>query len=87
MTMMYEGDAKTGMKIAHENMHNLALEQGLAWDFPNTVTWEGEWLHGNDFDQLMIAWSLPAAMGGQSLAEFVVEGGLVDRTIQAGRES
>ena len=42
MAMMYEGDEETGMKIAHESMHNLVLEQGLTWDLPNTVTWEGE---------------------------------------------
>lgn len=40
--MMYEGDEETGMKIANESMHNLVLEQGLTWDLPNTVTWEGE---------------------------------------------
>lgn len=85
MTMLYSGDKAGGMKIAREAMHNLVLEQGLQWDMPNTIVTEtGEWLHGNDFDQLMIVWSLPAAIWNQNLSEAVSEGSFVDKILMAG---
>jgi len=35
----------------------------------------------------MVGWSLPVALVRQSLAEFAAEGGLIDKIIQAGKES
>lgn len=86
MTMLYTGDTQTGMKIAHETMHNLVLEQGFQWDLPNTIVPEtGEWLRGHDFDQLMILWSLPAAILGQNLAEASGKGSFVEKILKAGK--
>ena len=48
------------------------------------MTETGEWLHGNDFDQLMIVWSLPAAIWNQNLSEAVSEGSFVDKILMAG---
>ena len=86
MTMLYTGDTKTGLKIAYETMHNLVLEQGFQWDLPNTIVAEtGEWLHGNDFDQLMILWSLPAAIFGQNLREASGKDSFIDKILKAGK--
>ena len=88
MTMLYAGDAETGTEIARQTMHNLVLEQGLAWDMPNMIATEtGQHVHGNDFDQMMIIWALPVAIMRQSIAEFSAPGNLIDRIIEAGKIS
>ncbi|MBI2844086.1 MAG: hypothetical protein HYX78_11860 [Armatimonadetes bacterium] len=84
MTMLYAGDRETGMQIAYENMENLILEKGLAWDMPNTVTTDtGDATHGHDFDQMMVLWALPLAMVNQTLADAGAPGGLVDSVMKA----
>jgi uncharacterized protein (DUF608 family) len=88
MTMLYAGDTETGLEIARQTMHNLVLEQGFAWDMPNTIATEtGQHVHGNDFDQMMIVWALPVAIMRQSIAEFSAPGNLIERIIKAGKIS
>jgi len=88
MTYLYQGDKETGLEICRQCMENLVVRQKKEWDLPNMVNAEtGEVTFGTDYYQMMILWAVPAAIDGQSIAEFCAPGGLVDRVLKAGSES
>lgn len=83
-TMIYAGEREVGIEIARQIMETIVLKNGRAWDMPGFLNNDtGEPSFGNDFDQMMSVWSLPSAVAGQTLRDFVSEGGLVDRIIKA----
>jgi uncharacterized protein (DUF608 family) len=87
MNYMYEGEREFGLDLAGRAWENLVLKWGDAWNLPNYVigsadTGEGQW---PDYYQLMMLWSLPAALQGEDLASLLKDGGLVQRVIEAGR--
>ncbi|MCL5995843.1 MAG: GH116 family glycosyl hydrolase, partial [Chloroflexi bacterium] len=55
---------------------------GYPWD-EGRGTDDGGRIYGHDYYQCMSLWALPAALNGQSLAQFVAPGGLVNRVLTA----
>ncbi len=87
MTYMYAGQRDTGLEICHRLMDNVVRRQRLSWDMPCILNGDtGSLYNGNDYGQALILWTLPAAIGGQSVAEPTRPGGLVYRMIEAGRD-
>ena len=87
-TMLYCGEKETGLEIARQLMETIVLKNGCAWDMPGFLDNDtGKPSFGNDFDQMMAVWSLPSAILGQTLQDFVSEGGFVDRIIHAASRS
>jgi uncharacterized protein (DUF608 family) len=87
MTYMYQNQREVGLDLCHRAMRNLVISQGKEWDLPNMVNADtGAVRFGTDYYQMMILWAVPAALEGQSVAEFCAPGGLVDRVLAAGRE-
>jgi uncharacterized protein (DUF608 family) len=89
MTFLYEGDRKTGLKIIHDSMWNQVITHRHPWDLTNIIrcdtgerTWGGG--YATEYYQMMILWTVPAALKGQDIAEACTPGGLVDRVMQAG---
>jgi uncharacterized protein (DUF608 family) len=83
-TMLYTGEQETGLEIARQLMETIVLKNGRAWDMPGFLDNDtGEPSVGNDFDQMMAVWSLPPAIMGRTLHDFVSDGSLVDRIMKA----
>jgi uncharacterized protein (DUF608 family) len=83
-TMLYAGQQECGLEIARQLMETIVLHNGRAWDMPGFLDNDsGVPSYGNDFDQMMVLWSLPAALSNQTLAESVAPGSFVDRIIHA----
>lgn len=60
MTQVYAGERYFGLELARM--------QGYIWDMPNIMRGDvdtGERVLGNDYNQDMMLWALPAALAGQ----------------------
>ena len=85
MTFIQAGEKDYGLDLARRYWENLSLRQGHAWDLPVMIQGDtGKRLHGTDYYQCMMLWTLPAAIDGQDLKTSCGPGGLVDRIIRAG---
>jgi uncharacterized protein (DUF608 family) len=90
MTYMYEGQRDFGMELLYKCMHNIVCRWGYTWDMLNTTRGDvdtGQRTFGADYYQDMMLWGVPAAATGQDLAGTCEPGGLVDRVIQAGKQT
>ncbi len=88
MTYMYNGQREFGAELARRVWHNLVCLQGYTWDMPNIMRGDadtGERTYGSDYYQVMMLWSLPAALEGKDLSAVTKAGGLVERMIGAAR--
>jgi uncharacterized protein (DUF608 family) len=87
MTYIYNGETNFGLEQARRCFYNL-MQQGYAWDQPCIVNAEtGERMSGYDYYQNMMLWSMPASLEGKDLRGPCQPGGLVDRVIQAGKQT
>ena len=82
-TLAYESRRPQGKEIAERMMRAIVLQDGLGWELPNILDVNGRAIHGDDFYQLMILWSLPLALEGQGIREACAPGSLVDRILAA----
>jgi len=87
MTYMYHGERDFGLELARRGMYGMICKQGLSWALPcftRADTGEANLpASGTDYYQMMMLWSLPAAIEGKDLSEPCAEGGLVDRVLKA----
>jgi uncharacterized protein (DUF608 family) len=82
-TLIYEGRRDDGMEIARRMMEAIVLRDAAGWEMPNILDAEGKVLHGDDFYQMMILWSLPLALQGHGIHEASAPGNLVSRILAA----
>ena len=86
MTYIYAGEAEFGLELARRHWETLVCRQRHPWDMPNTVRGDtGQRIYGTDYYQAMMLWALPAALEGKDIRAHGLEGGFVDRIIQAGK--
>ncbi len=87
MTYIYSGDLATGLGLAEKHWKNLVCNQGHHWDLPNAVSGDtGKRIYGTDYYQNMMLWALPAAIDSKDIKQYCIEGGFIDRIIQAAKE-
>jgi uncharacterized protein (DUF608 family) len=82
-TMAFESRGQDGMEVVRRMMESIVVQEGAGWDLPNILNAEGRIVHGTDFYQMMILWSLPLALNGQGIHEACAKGGLVDRILES----
>jgi uncharacterized protein (DUF608 family) len=90
MTYMYEGQRDFGLDLLHRCLANITCRWGYTWDMPNTVRGDadtGQRAFGADYYQNMMLWAVPAVLAGQDMTGPIHAGGLVERVLQAGKES
>jgi uncharacterized protein (DUF608 family) len=80
-TLIYEGRREVGLEIARRLMDAIVRANGAGWELPNILDAEGKILHGDDFYQMMILWSLPLALHGQGIREASTPGNLISRIL------
>lgn len=86
MTFMYHGRAEVGAEIAKRIYQAVALKSRSPWNQRCLISSEtGLPVWGHDYYSDLVIWTVPMALTNQSIAEFVAEGGLVDRMIKAAR--
>ncbi|MBI2842646.1 MAG: hypothetical protein HYX78_04535 [Armatimonadetes bacterium] len=89
MHYMYEGQPEVGMEIVHRVCNNMIITHGYTWDIPVMTRGDvdtGEVaLDSHDYYQVMMLWSIPAAIEGKDFSGPVKPGGLVDRIVRAAR--
>jgi hypothetical protein len=83
-TLIYEGRREDGLEIARRMMDAIVRANRAGWELPNILDAEGKILHGDDFYQMMILWSLPLALRGQGIREASIPGNLVSRILASG---
>lgn len=82
-TMTYEGRAQEGMEKVCRMMEAIVIREGAGWELPNILNAEGKIIHGTDFYQMMILWSLPLALAGQGIHEACAKGSFIDRILMS----
>jgi uncharacterized protein (DUF608 family) len=80
-TITYEGRTRDGMEIVRRMMESIIVGSGAGWELPNLLNADGEIIHGNDFYQMMILWTLPLAVAGHGIREACAKGNFVDRIL------
>lgn len=85
-TLIYEGRRDDGLEIARRMMDAIVLKDAAGWELPNILDAEGKVLHGDDFYQMMILWSLPLALQGHGIREASAPGNLVSRILASSGE-
>lgn len=84
MNYMYEGHKDFGMGLAEKCMESIVCKHLYAWDMPNMIRGDtGEVTFGKDYYQMLMIWSLPAAMEGKDMGAVTKKDGLVARMIAA----
>ncbi len=84
MNYMYEGQVEFGLPLAEKCMNSIVCKHLHTWDMPNMIRGDtGEVTFGKDYYQMLMLWSLPAAVKGQDMGGPTREGGLVARMIAA----
>ena len=84
MNYMYEGQKDFGVSISKRCMESIVCKHLYTWDMPNMIRGDtGEVTFGKDYYQMLMIWSLPAAITNQDMAGPAKKGGLVDRMIKA----
>lgn len=86
-TFVYENRSRQGMEIAERMMRTIVLQEGAGWELPNILNTEGKVIHGNDFYQMMILWSLPLALNGDGIRKACSAGRFLDRILKAAGNS
>jgi len=84
MTFVYCDRVDVGLEIARRSYEAIALKTRSPWNqrcLINAKTGLPAW--GDDYYSNMVMWAVPMALAGQDISEFVAEGGLVDRVIEA----
>ena len=87
-TYLYYGQKDFGLDLARRTVRALVIEKRCSWD--SLLLFRGDnagFLWGADYYQNLILWCLPAALAGQDMLGPCQNGGLVERIIEAGRES
>jgi len=82
-TLAYENRRQRAEEVAERMMRAIIVQDGVGWELPNILDVNGRAIHGDDFYQLMILWSLPLAFEGQGIREACSSGGFVDRIVAA----
>jgi hypothetical protein len=82
MTWMYQGERDFGLDLARRTVREVIL-RGWYWDWPVCIDSADGPRYGFDYYQMMMLWSLPAALEGEDLAGPCRPGGLVDRVLAA----
>ena len=85
MNYMYEGQKDFGLGLAEKCMKSIVCKHLHTWDMPNMIRGDtGEVTFGKDYYQMLMIWSLPAAMKGKDMGAVTKPDGLVSRMIAAG---
>jgi len=85
MNYMYEGQKDFGLGLAEKCMKSIVCKHLYTWDMPNMIRGDtGEVTFGKDYYQMLMIWSLPAAMKGKDMGAVTKPDGLVSRMIAAG---
>ena len=85
-TYLYSGDRDYGLSMARTHWENIVCQQEYTWEMPNLLRGDqdtGEASFGEDYYQMLILWTLPAAIWQQDLAQLCQPDGLVNRIITA----
>jgi uncharacterized protein (DUF608 family) len=82
-TMAYSGQTRAAFQIAEKLFNAIVLRDRREWDMSNLLNAAGDAIHGTDFYQMMMLWSLPLALRAQSLHEACSPGQLIDQVIRA----
>jgi hypothetical protein len=77
------GQKTAGEGMARRMMSAIVLQDGAAWELPNILNADGRRIHGDDFYQLMMLWSLPLALEGEDIAGTCSADGFVGRILKA----
>jgi uncharacterized protein (DUF608 family) len=86
MNYMYEGQRDFGTEWARRCMESIVCKHAYTWDMPNMIRGDsGKVAFGKDYYQMMMLWSLPAALAGEDMGGPLKSKGVVSRMIQAGR--
>lgn len=84
MNYMYEGQKDFGLKLSRNCMKSIVCDHLHTWDMPNMIRGDtGEVTFGKDYYQMLMIWSLPAAINNQDMAGPAGKNGLVTRMIKA----
>lgn len=84
-TLIYEGRKEDGLEIARRMMDAIVVKDAAGWELPNILDADGTVLHGDDFYQMMMLWSLPLALRGHGIREATAPGNLVNRILASWR--
>ena len=85
-TFIYHGHQEIGLQIARRIYEAIALKTCSPWNQRCLISSEtGLPVWGDDYYSNLVIWSLPMALAGEDIAQFVQPGTLVDRMIQAGK--
>lgn len=85
-TYLYAGDRQYGLDMARRHWENIVCKREYTWEIPNLLRGDkdtGEASFGEDYYQMLILWTLPAAIQGQDLAGPCQGEGLVLRLLKA----
>jgi non-lysosomal glucosylceramidase len=82
-TLIYEGRRSAGIEVACRMMSAIVLKEGAGWELPNILDGDGCILHGQDFYQMMMLWTVPLALDGHDIARACAPQGFVDRILRA----
>jgi uncharacterized protein (DUF608 family) len=84
-TMAYEGRSQDGSEVVRRMMESIVVREKAGWDLPNILDADGKVIHGTDFYQMMILWSIPLALKGQGIYEACAKGGLIDGILESAK--
>lgn len=87
MTYMYNDAKDVGLELVRRHFREMVCNQGWTWDMPVLFNGKAVGQYGTDYYQNMLLWALPAAMEGKDLRSPCEPGGLVERIIEAGKNS
>ncbi|MDO8335602.1 MAG: GH116 family glycosyl hydrolase, partial [Candidatus Saccharibacteria bacterium] len=84
MNYMYEGQRDFGLNLARNCMESIVCKHLYTWDMPNMIRGDtGKVTFGKDYYQMLMLWSLPAAINKEDMAGPTQKGGLVNKMIRA----
>ncbi|HEY3342484.1 MAG TPA: GH116 family glycosyl hydrolase, partial [Anaerolineae bacterium] len=86
-TFIYHGHEDVGLEIARRIYEAIALKSRSPWNQRCLISSEsGLPVWGDDYYSNLVIWSLPMALAGEDIQQFVQPGTLVDRMIRAAGE-
>jgi hypothetical protein len=83
--MAYEGRSQDGSEVVRRMMESIVVREKAGWDLPNILDADGKVIHGTDFYQMMVLWSIPLALKGQGIYEACAKGGLIDGILESAK--
>jgi uncharacterized protein (DUF608 family) len=85
-TFVYHGHVDVGLEIARRIYEAIVLKTRSPWNQRCLISSEtGLPVWGDDYYSNLVIWSLPMALAGENIAQFVQPGTLVDRMIRAAK--